>query len=111
MWIIRAYLVLAAAGVDKAFLFEIRDETKNASLTSPDRFATSGLLGHPTENYRIKLAWYYVMTLSSRLRGLRYYDDTLSSGNVTIYRYMFTCTENDVHCFHLCFDASIVSNQ
>jgi hypothetical protein len=60
MWIVRSYLALAAAGVDKAFLFEIRDETTDPNDNGI--FATCGLTGSRSLNYPTKPSICYMVS-------------------------------------------------
>src|SRR5690606_7637942 len=73
-WLIRTYLILAAAGVDKAQMYMIRDVRDDGG-----KFNTSGLVTRKGE-WEKKISWYYVYTLKNRLTGLRFQDE-LDSGN------------------------------
>jgi hypothetical protein len=82
-WIIRAYLLSRAAGVDRAFMYMVRD-VDSLSRTNYD---TSGLTG-PKPDYVRKPSWYYVFTLKNLLTGT-VFSAELPSGNtrVMVYRY------------------------
>ena len=83
-WIIRSFLALAGAGVDRAFLFMLRDfDTTNATM-----FASSGLIEDYSHQFAVRPGWYYCHTLKERLRGLHYVADQNSGNtNVTIYQF------------------------
>ena len=67
-WIVRSYLALAAAGVDRAYMYMFRD------VTSYDKtkFATSGLVLDQAHKLEKKASWYYVNTLKSKLKGFSF---------------------------------------
>lgn len=68
-WLVRTYLALAAAGVDKAQMFMIRDVNNGGG-----KFNTSGLVTAKGE-WDKKKSWYYVFTLKNRLMNLRFQDE------------------------------------
>jgi hypothetical protein len=63
-WLIRSYLLLYAAGVDKAFQFMIRDFGKEGLYATCGLYATTS----KTEA-RLKPAWNYINTLKGALQG------------------------------------------
>lgn len=79
-WLVRSYLALAAAGVDRAMMYLLKDINTGSGV-----YATSGVID---TNNSPKTSWWYVYTLKNRLTGLRF-DAEQSSGNanVTIYRF------------------------
>ena len=83
-WIVRSYLALAAAGVDRAQQYMLRDV--NAENTV--KFNSSGLTSEKWNRHQPKPAWYYVATLHHVLRGTRF-DREIPSGdpNVRVYRF------------------------
>jgi len=83
-WIVRSFLALAAAGVDRAAVFMLRDVNSKGG----GRFDTCGLTSDQASGYRPKPSWYYVSTLKWVLRGMRY-DSSMPSGDprVMIYRF------------------------
>jgi len=82
-WLVRSYLALAAAGVDKAHAFVIRDGNPN----NTSKFESSGLVG-PKGNSVPKTSWYYVYTMKNRLKGLTF-DSEQPSGNPNVMIYRF----------------------
>jgi hypothetical protein len=91
-WLIRSYLALAAAGVDKAFMFMIRD-----AGTSSTQFSTSGLTVGK-DPWTPKISWYYVYTLRKRLAGMRYESEPVS-GNANVMVYKFSNTTNNTAAY------------
>lgn len=90
IWIARSYLELAAAGVDKAMLFMLRDDWG----TSPGKFASSGLVTGKNGDdihtpFEKKKSWYYVYTLKRILSGYRFNQDISdNSHNIRIYEFV-----------------------
>ncbi|MCD9025942.1 fibronectin type III domain-containing protein [Cohnella silvisoli] len=85
-WLVRSYLAAAAAGVDKAAMFMLRDnDVEPASRT---RFDDSGLISSKNTGSVPKISWYYVYTLKNRLTGMKYLDEQ-SSGNSNVKIYKF----------------------
>jgi hypothetical protein len=83
-WIVRAYLALAAAGVDRAQQFMLRDV--NAKNTG--KFNSSGLITDKWDQHQPKRSWYYVATLRHVLGETRF-DREIASGHdrVRVYRF------------------------
>ena len=83
-WLLRSYLALAAARIDRAAMFMFRDVKSDGGGV----FETSGMVtekGH----WKPKPSYYYTATLKRRLAGIRYAGD-IPSGNkdVLIYRFI-----------------------
>jgi len=93
-WIVRSYLALAAAGVDAAEVYMLRD----VDPASTTQFATSGLTSSKDTGWIPKASWYYVYTLKNRLTGFQF-DSEVPSGNpnVLIYRFKQANTTNAVY--------------
>lgn len=83
IWLIRSYLALAAAGIDRAAMFMFRD-------TGPDNpgvFATCGMVTQKGE-WKPKPSYFYITTLKNRLRGMRFVGDvTMGQKGVWAYRF------------------------
>jgi hypothetical protein len=83
-WLVRSYLELAAAGVDRAFTFSLAD----ANSGGYGRYGSSGLLTDEWSYYQPKVSWWYVYTLKNRLKGLRFEaEQTSGNTNVKVYRF------------------------
>lgn len=82
-WIIRSYLAIAAAGVDRAAQYMLRDVNPQDAT----QYSTSGLVTQKGE-WTPKPAWYYTYTLKNRLAGMRFAGEA-GSGNpkVTLYKF------------------------
>ncbi len=83
-WLVRSYLALAVAGVDRAQQFMLRDV--NAENTG--KFNSCGLTTEKWNHHQPKRSWYYVATLRHVLAGTRF-DREIPSGDerVRIYRF------------------------
>ena len=83
-WIVRSFLALAAAGVDRAQLYMLRDVDAN----SPTQYDTSGLRSEKARHHQPKRAWYYVAALRHVLRGTHFESEVPSGDDrVRIYRF------------------------
>ncbi len=83
-WILRTYLLLAQAGVDRAALYMLRD----VNAQDGTQFASSGLTGSKEQKWNLKPAWYYVVTLKHHLTGLRFAEES-PTGNPSVWCYRF----------------------
>jgi len=82
-WLVRSYLALAAAGVDRAAMFMLRDVNSKGGGV----FETCGLVTEKGQ-WKPKPSWFYVATLRSRLAGYRFTGDVASGrDDVRIYRF------------------------
>lgn len=82
-WIVRAYLAFAAAGVDKAMQYMLRDVDPSSSV----QFASSGLVSKKGE-WKPKKSWYYVYTMKNVLTGMKFIGK-MSSGHDEVLIYKF----------------------
>ncbi|ANH80455.1 hypothetical protein A8C56_05130 [Niabella ginsenosidivorans] len=83
IWLVRAYLAFAAAGVDRAQMFMSRDVNPNDKTW----FSSSGLMG-PKGDFTPKKSWYYVHTLKNVLQHMRYMgNQDTKDPNVLIYKF------------------------
>lgn len=83
IWIVRAYLAFAAAGVDRAQLYMSRDVNPNDATW----FATCGIMGQKGD-FTPKKSWYYVYTLKNILMNKRYAGQMQSPDpNILIYKF------------------------
>jgi hypothetical protein len=82
-WLVRAYLAFAAAGVDRASMYMLRDLNSNSN----EWFASCGLTG-PKGDWAPKKSWYYVYTLKTSLTNMVYMGEEPSTDpNVLIYKF------------------------
>ena len=90
-WLVRSYLALAAAGVDRAAMYMLRDVDPNSST----KFNTSGLCASKLNSWEAKPSWYYVYTLKNRLAGMKYSNE-IESGDNNVWIYKFEHVEDDI---------------
>ncbi len=88
-WIVRSFLEIAAAGVDRAMVFNMRDGSPEASA---GLYQTSGMTTYRGDRFQNKNSWYYVSTMKQMLEGTKYdpsyvHDDL----NVRMYRFSDAC--------------------
>ena len=93
-WLIRSYLALAAACVDRAAMYMLRDVDPN----NPTKFCTSGLCSSRDSNYVAKKSWYYIYTMKNRLKGMRF-EQEIESGNQNVLIYKFKHTDENVSAY------------
>jgi len=65
-WLVRQYLMMAAAGIDRARQFMIPDTSDNPN--NPGWFATSGLVYGTQGSANFKPSWYYIGTMANILK-------------------------------------------
>ena len=82
-WIVRSYLALAAAGVDRAALYMLRD----VNAADPTQFSSSGLTSSKDAGWAPKASWFYAHTLKSRLAGMRFDGEQPAGADVRVYRF------------------------
>ncbi len=82
-WLVRAYLAFAAAGVDRAQMYMLRDVNPNSGRW----FNSCGLTG-PKGDWTPKKSWYYVYTLKNTLKDMIFIGEEESSDpNILIYKF------------------------
>lgn len=89
-WILRSFLAAAAAGIDKAFVFMLRD----ANAPDPNKYNSSGLTNEKWNGQQPKKSWYYVNTLTSQLRNTRFAGQQ-TSGHAAVNVYKFVSARAD----------------
>lgn len=93
IWLVRAYMALAAAGVDRAQMYMLRDVDSNDKM----QFASCGLVG-PKGNFAPKKSWFYVATLKNLLTNMRFAGEVQSSDpKVLIYKFKDIKTSRGVY--------------
>ncbi len=82
-WLVRAYLAFAAARVDRAQMYMLRD----VNPASGRWFNSCGLTG-PKGDWTPKKSWYYVYTLKNTLKNMVFVGEEKSSNqDVLIYKF------------------------
>ena len=93
-WVVRSFLALAAAGVDRAYLFMLSDP----STTDSTQYSTSGMLQDQWHGFAVRPGWFYCKTLKERLRGL-HYRASQASGNAKVMIHQFADTNGVVKAY------------
>jgi hypothetical protein len=92
-WIVRSFLALAAAGVDRAVLFALSD-----AGDPKVRYNTSGLMNNKDGVLSPKLSWYYVAALRNILRGTHFSKDIdASDPEIRMYKFSDSQNQRDVY--------------
>jgi hypothetical protein len=82
-WLVRSFLAIAAAGVDRAAQYMLRDVNPQDGT----KYSTSGLVTQKGE-WKPKTSWYYTYTMKNRLAGMRFAGE-VASGNPKVLIYKF----------------------
>jgi hypothetical protein len=92
-WLVRSYLAFAAARVDRAQMFMLRD----VNPADTTWFASCGLVG-PKGDWTPKKSWYYVYTLKNKLKGMVYTGEEASADpNILIYKFKDVIGKNGMY--------------
>ncbi|WP_257656782.1 hypothetical protein [Parapedobacter lycopersici] len=92
-WLLRAYLAFAAAGVDRAQMYMLRDVDPN----NPQWFSTSGLVTQKGE-WTPKKSWYYVYTMKNTLTNMQFAGEVKANDdNILIYKFKDTSSDRGVY--------------
>jgi hypothetical protein len=89
-WLLRTYLALAAAGVDRAQMYMLRDVDPNSNIW----YSSCGIVG-PKGDWKPKKSWYYVYSMKNILSNMRFAGEVVSTDeNILIYKFKnFTSNE------------------
>lgn len=91
-WIVRSFLELSAAGVDRAILFALSD-----SGDPKIRYNTSGLLKDSAGVSVPKRSWYYVSALQNVMQGMYFQGDMKTNDpDLRIYHFADASKQNDL---------------
>jgi len=82
-WLVRSFLALAAAGVDRAQLYMLRDVDRDSTT----QYDSSGLTSEKGK-HEPKRAWFYVAALKYILRGMRF-EAEVPAGDASVRIYQF----------------------
>ncbi|MFZ4799184.1 MAG: hypothetical protein ACOYMA_16915 [Bacteroidia bacterium] len=82
-WLMRSLLEIAAAGIDRAFIYNFDDYGFN----TPSTYITSGLVGGGPKNEK-KISWYYMACLKNILTNYSFYKE-IPSGQIDVNVYAF----------------------
>lgn len=82
-WLMRSLLEIAAAGIDRAFVYNFEDYGFNTT----SQYLTSGLVGGAPENKK-KISWYYMSCLKNILTNYSF-NKEIPSGQIDVNVYEF----------------------
>lgn len=92
-WLVRAYLAFAAAGVDRAQMYMLRDDNP----TDPTWFSSSGMIGQKGD-FTPKKSWYYVYSMKNILKNTRFLEEQKSNDpHILIYKFKNISTNGGVY--------------
>jgi hypothetical protein len=94
IWLVRAYMILAKIGVDRAAMYMCYDIGDDAS--SVGKYGTSGVISSKGEK---KESFYYIYTLRDTTKGMRFIEE-IDSGNKDVWIYKFADDNGNV-CYSL----------
>jgi hypothetical protein len=81
MWNVRSFLEILAGGMDRAFVFNIYDESNDQFSI----FQTSGVVRSRADGLTKKLAWTKFSEIATKLKGLTFKGDQSTQANVRNY--------------------------
>lgn len=83
-WLVRSFLEMAAAGIDRAHVYFFADlNSKN-----PNKFNSCGVVTEKWFKYQPKTSWYYLYCLKEILSGYRFASEITSTDpNVNVYKF------------------------
>lgn len=92
-WIVRTFLLMSSAQVDRAAQFMLRDVDPGPE----PRFTDSGLTLAASEGYEEKTSWYYVYSLKNILKDM-YFDQVVQEDNSAyVYRFKNRAGDKDIY--------------
>ncbi len=89
-WLLRSLLAAAAAGVDRAHIFMLRD----VNHPDPNIYNSSGLTGEIWFGHQPKKSWFYVKTFTTLLDNHFYHSD-LATADDRVLAYRFASASSD----------------
>lgn len=83
-WLLRSYLEMAAAGIDRAHLYFFAD----LNAPNPNKFNSSGIVNENWFGYQPKKSWYYVYAFKKALTDYRFVSEIPSQNpDVNVYEF------------------------
>lgn len=93
-WLMRSYLEVAAAGVDRAHVYFFAD----LNALNPNKFNSSGLVNEKWYGYQPKTSWYYIYAMKKALRGYRFGKEIASkNSSINVYRFDNDSTSTSIY--------------
>lgn len=86
IWLVRSFLAVAAAGVDRAAMYMLRDVNSD----NGKQYQTSGLTTSKALGQKPKTSWYYIYTLKNSLKGMVFHKEIKTASDVFIYAFKNT---------------------
>ncbi|MEM9885727.1 MAG: T9SS type A sorting domain-containing protein [Bacteroidota bacterium] len=88
-WLIRSFLESAAAGIDRAMVFSMRD---GSDPDSKGLYQTSGLTTYRLDGFKNKPIWYYMASTKNILKDTKF-DPSFAfvSDSIRLYRFASDC--------------------
>ncbi len=94
-WLVRSYLEIAAAGLDRAHIYFFADlNSKN-----PNKFNSSGIVNEKWNKFQPKVSWYYIYCMKNALTGYRFASE-ISSNHPDVIIYKFE-KDDDASCMYV----------
>lgn len=92
-WIVRTFLIMSSAGVDRAAQFMLRDVDPGPE----SRFTDSGLTLAASEGYEEKTSWYYVYSLKNILKDMNFYQVIQEDNAAYVYHFKNRAGDKDIY--------------
>jgi hypothetical protein len=93
-WLMRTFLILSSAGIDRAAQFMIRD---NEPSETEERWKNCGLTSSHNTGYQPKTSWYYTYTLKNILKNLHFQKVIREAPDVWVYMYGNSSSDSIVY--------------
>ncbi|WP_417612183.1 hypothetical protein [Owenweeksia hongkongensis] len=94
-WLVRSYLEIAAAGLDRAHIYFFADlNSKN-----PNKFNSSGIVNEKWNKFQPKISWHYIYCMKNALTGYRFASE-ISSNHPDVNIYKFE-KDDDASCIYV----------
>src|SRR5690606_27177937 len=94
-WLVRSYLEIAAAGLDRAHIYFFAD----LNAKNPNKFNSSGIVNEKWFKYQPKVSWYYIYCMKNALSGYRFASE-INSNNPDVNIYKFE-KDDDASCIYV----------
>ncbi len=88
-WNVRSFLEVAAAGIDRAMVFNFRD---GGAESDGGQYVSAGLLTNVDDGFKAKNSWYYISTMKTVTEGTKYDASFVHNDpSVRIYKFVEDC--------------------
>lgn len=104
-WLVRSYLEIAAAGLDRAHVYFFAD----LNAKNPNKFNSSGVVSEKWNKFQPKVSWFYIYCMKNALSGYRFASEITSSNpDVNIYKFE---KDNDASCIYVAWCKTSINKQ